>query len=150
MLWLIAVFLIFVNNTAGLRYIDVGNRNKFPIWIETKANNNQPPLTKEIRRINSGDRTIFDIQDQGWAGRLWAKVGCDNHGKNCEFGQSVDPCPNGGCQPPAETKVEFFFPQINSRSSSYYDISLVGYIFPFFKRLHLFLIYFFPRLMVFH
>lgn len=31
------------------------------------------------------------------------------------------------CQPPAETKVDFFFLQINSQQDSYYDIGLVHF-----------------------
>ena len=126
MLWIVLIGFICVQHTTALRYIEIGNRNGFPIWIETQTNDNKPPL-KGIVRINPGDRTTYDIQDDGWAGRLWAKVGCDDNGANCEFGQSIDPCPEGGCQPPAETKVEFFFPPIGSPDASYYDISLVSY-----------------------
>lgn len=61
-------------------------------------------------------------------GRFWPKSGCDNNGINCEVGQSVSPCPQGGCQPPAETKVEFFFPPSGNGQDVWYDISLVdGY-----------------------
>lgn len=37
----------------------------------------------------------------------------------------------GGCHPPAETKVEFFFPQINAAQDSFYDISLVRAVYSF-------------------
>lgn len=117
---------IFIGQTAGLRYIQVKNSNSFPIWIETEPNDNQPELTNEIVKIETGSNTKYDIQDSGWGGRLWAKVGCDKNGVNCEFGQSVDPCNEGGCQPPSETKVEFFFSEISSSDDSYYDISLVS------------------------
>lgn len=123
---LIVFALIFVAHTNGLRYIKVGNSNSFPIWIETQANSNQPALTSAIVQINPGSNKIYDIKDSGWGGRLWAKVGCDKNGANCASGQSVAPCPSGGCQPPAETKVEFFFPSISSPDDSYYDISLVS------------------------
>lgn len=127
MWWLMfVVFVCAIEYTGGLRFIEVGNNNSFPIWIETKSNDNQPPLKNEIVQINPNDRTKFDIQDSGWAGRLWPKVGCDGSGANCEFGQSIDPCPAGGCQVPSETKVEFFFPAINSPDAAYYDISLVS------------------------
>lgn len=44
------------------------------------------------------------------------------------MGQSDPPCPSGGCQPPADTKVEFFFPPINNGEQVWYDVSLVdGY-----------------------
>lgn len=64
-------------------------------------------------------------------GRFWPKSGCDHTGHNCEAGQSVDPCNPGGCDPPAETKVEFFFPPVNDPYDVWYDVSLVdGYSLP--------------------
>lgn len=111
------------------RNIEVGNRNGFPIWIQTLTNNNGPPLTNEIVRLNAGERKSFSIRDEGWAGRIWPKTGCDQNGANCAFGQSVPPCPSGGCHPPADTKVEFFFPHINSPEVAFYDISLVSQLF---------------------
>lgn len=126
MLWFTFIALFCINCIAGLRTIDIGNQNGFPIWIQTQPNDGKPPLRNgEIVLVNPGERTTYDIDDAGWGGRLWAKVGCDESGANCEFGQSVDPCPSGGCQPPAETKVEFFFPPMDSPDASYYDISLV-------------------------
>ena len=73
----------------------------------------------------------FQIPTSGWAGRFWPKTGCDNSGYNCEFGDSVPPCPVGGCQPPADTKVEFNFPPQPPNQDSWYDVSLVdGYSLP--------------------
>lgn len=85
-------------------------------------------------------------------GRFWPKSGCDGSGHNCEVGQSVDPCNPGklkffflvfvrcsnefhssigGCDPPAETKVEFFFPPAGDPGDVWYDVSLVdGYSLP--------------------
>lgn len=64
-------------------------------------------------------------------GRFWPKTGCDGGGQNCETGQSVSPCGRNGCDPPAETKVEFFFPPAGDRNNVWYDISLVdGYSLP--------------------
>lgn len=61
-------------------------------------------------------------------GRFWPKTGCDSNGFNCEVGQSVPPCGPTGCSPPAETKVEFFFPPVGDGNNVWYDISLVdGY-----------------------
>ena len=74
---------------------------------------------------------IYRIPDFGWAGRFWPKTGCDGTGYNCEFGDSVPPCPVGGCHPPADTKVEFNFPSQPPSQDSWYDISLVdGYSLP--------------------
>lgn len=77
--------------------------------------------------------TTFTIPDSGWAGRFWPKIECDNTGQNCAVGQSVAPCPSAGCQPPADTKVEFFYPPINDPQNRnvWYDVSLVdGYSLP--------------------
>jgi len=59
-------------------------------------------------------------------------MGCDGSGQNCQVGQSVPPCPSGGCQPPSDTKVEFFFPSASDNGNQvWYDISLVdGYSLP--------------------
>lgn len=108
------------------RVIEVGNRNNFAIWIETLTNNNGPPLSNEVIRLNPGGKHTYNVRDEGWAGRLWPKIGCDQRGANCQFGQSIPPCPRNGCQPPADTKVEFYFPQKNSPKPSFYDISLVS------------------------
>lgn len=130
MLWIVLTVLLYSVQLVELRrYIQVGNRNNFPIWIETLTNNNAAPLSNEIVRINPGGRVKYQIRNEGWAGRLWPKIGCDQNGANCEFGQSLPPCPSGGCHPPADTKVEFFFPRQNSPDNSFYDISLVCSIF---------------------
>ncbi|XP_031635191.1 uncharacterized protein LOC116348351 [Contarinia nasturtii] len=125
----IVAFVCAIKCTIGLRYIKVVNNNNFPIWIESFSNNGQPPLrNNEAVLINPSQAEIFNIEDSGWAGRLWAKFGCDGDGTNCEIGQSVAPCPSNGCQPPSDTKVEFFFPPIGDPKDAYYDISLVdGY-----------------------
>lgn len=81
-----------------------------------------------MAKLNPGEHTKYDIDDDGWAGRLWPKTGCDDDGNNCEFGQSIYPCPDDGCHPPAETRVEFFLPPMDVSQDSYYDISFVdGY-----------------------
>lgn len=127
---MLAIALIVLCCTAQVvelrRNIEVGNRNGFPIWIQTLTNNNGPPLVNGVIRLNPGESRLLRIRDEGWAGRIWPKTGCDKNGENCAFGQSIPPCPAGGCQPPADTKVEFYFPRINSPEVSFYDISLVS------------------------
>lgn len=129
MLWRIAIFVLFVHGTVALRSIKVRNRYNHPIWIQTQGNNGHPALLNgQIKRLDVGAEFEYKIVDGGWAGRLWPKTGCQANGQNCEFGQSIAPCPAGGCHPPAETKVEFFFPPNGNQKASYYDISLVdGY-----------------------
>ena len=74
---------------------------------------------------------ITKIPGDGWAGRFWPKINCEESGDECEFGQSSPPCPAQGCQPPADTKVEFYFPSQPPTEDSWYDISLVdGYSLP--------------------
>lgn len=128
LLWIVlAAFLM--QFAAGERYVKIGNRNTFPIWIQTQPNTGQPHIRNgRIVKLNPNDCTKYYISDAGWSGRFWPKVGCNRNGENCEFGQSIEPCPACGCQPPAETKLEFFFPPVNSSIASYYDISLIdGY-----------------------
>lgn len=126
MWWLMFVAMLCVQHTVGLRYIEVTNKNNYRIWIETLTNNQGPPLKQGVTVLEPKAKIKYDIPDAGWAGRLWPKTGCDAGGANCEIGQSMPPCPPTGCQPPAETKVEFFFPAIGSNEDSFYDISLVG------------------------
>lgn len=84
-----------------------------------------------VTRMEQNARVTFTIPDSGWAGRFWPKTECDSNGQNCAVGQSVAPCPSTGCQPPAHTKVEFFYPPINNANTVWYDISLVdGYSLP--------------------
>ncbi len=113
-------------NVSGERSITFVNRCNYPIWM-----NPFPTVGNGIQRLEQNARTIYNIPDSGWKGRFWPKTECDGNGQNCAVGQSVPPCPSGGCQPPAETKVEFFFPTMNDRNSVWYDISLVdGYSLP--------------------
>lgn len=115
-----------VVDVSGARSIAFVNRCNYPIWISAF-----PTVGNGIQRIEPKARTIYNIPDSGWKGRMWPKTGCDGNGQNCAVGQSIPPCPPNGCQPPAETKVEFFFPVINDRNAVWYDISLVdGYSLP--------------------
>lgn len=121
--------LFVVHGIVAQRYIEVKNRHRRPIWIQTQGNRGHAALLNDqIVKLNAGESYTYDITDGGWAGRLWPKTGCDGNGENCEFGQSIPRCPAGGCHPPAETKVEFFFPSNGNPADAYYDISLVdGY-----------------------
>lgn len=47
------------------------------------------------------------------------------------MGQSLPPCPPDGCQPPADTKVEFTLHSLSDSRAAWYDVSLVdGYSIP--------------------
>ena len=95
---------------ASGRQIAFTNRCSHPIWISPLTNADGPPLAEGIQRLEAGARFTYQIPDAGWGGRFWPKQGCDGSGHNCEVGQSMPPCLANGCDPPAETKVEFHFP----------------------------------------
>jgi len=114
----------------GGRSLSVNNNCPSPVWVASTSNHGSSPLPDGLVKLDGGQSHTFNIPPEGWAGRLWPKTGCDGSGYNCAIGDSVPPCPEGGCQPPAETKVEFLWPAAGA-GSSWYDISLVdGYSLP--------------------
>jgi len=116
---------------AQRRSIEFTNRCPHDIWIAPLTNNQGPSLPEGIVRLANGGVRAYSIPDAGWGGRFWPKTGCDGNGQNCEMGQSVPPCNAGGCDPPAETKVEFHFPPAGNSDDVWYDVSLVdGYSLP--------------------
>lgn len=106
--------LLVLAYLAGIqgRTIEFHNRCDHDVWVQPLTNAQGPPLGGGIQRLNIGGYYTYQIPDAGWGGRFWPKINCDSSGNDCEFGQSIDPCPAGGCHPPAETKVEFFFPPL--------------------------------------
>ena len=111
--------------------LTVQNNCAFTTWLATTPNFQIDPLPDGTVQLNSGQRYVYNIPNQGWAGRFWPKTGCDSAGTNCNFGDSAPPCPANGCQPPADTKIEFNFPPQPPNQDSWYDISLVdGYSLP--------------------
>lgn len=115
----------------GARTITVNNRCKHTIWIQN-LDEKHAAVLGGVRKLDSNQNVVLNVPDSGWiGGRIWPKVGCNNNGEGCAWGQSIAPCGKNGCQPPAETKVEFFYPPINDPRTIYYDISLVdGYSLP--------------------
>lgn len=114
----------------AIRQITFKNRCHRKIWISPLTNANGAPIGN-IRQLNTNAKTTYNIPDSGWGGRFWPKTECDRNGQNCKVGQSMPPCPPKGCQAPAETKVEFFFPRSGQSANVWYDISLVdGYSLP--------------------
>jgi hypothetical protein len=113
---------------AQQRTIKFQNRCDQDIWISPLTNAQGPELAPGVARLNRGAQITYNIPNAGWGGRFWPKMGCDGSGHNCEVGQSMPPCLPTGCDPPAETKVEFFFAPLNNGQDVWYDISLVdGY-----------------------
>lgn len=111
--------------------LSVYNNCPYTTWLATTPNFGISPLPEGTVTLGSRQRYVYQIPSGGWAGRFWPKTGCDQSGTNCEFGDSAPPCPSTGCQPPADTKIEFNFPAQPPTSDSWYDISLVdGYSLP--------------------
>jgi len=127
---LLSVVLVVVLSLVGIhtRQINFTNKCGYPLWVNPLTNAQGPPLAGGIHKLTNGASFAYQIPDKGWGGRFWPKSGCNANGQQCEVGQSVDPCGATGCDPPAETKVEFFFPPINDPNAVWYDVSLVdGY-----------------------
>ncbi len=100
-----------------------------PIWI---AHSDNLPGAQNVR-LNKGEALDFAVPDGGLnAVRVWPKIGCDNSGHNCTIGESVAPCPAGGCQPPIDSKFEASFAPKGGAAATWYNLSQVdGYTLPF-------------------
>lgn len=117
--------------TFGDRTIRVKNHCSHELWISPLTSSNGPPLSDGFPYLAPNEHHVFRIPDSGWEGRIWPKTGCNEDGQACAVGQSIAPCDPSGCPPPAETKIEFFFPPVDEDHSVWYDISLVdGYTLP--------------------
>ncbi len=116
--------------------ITIENQCSFAVWVKALDNAGSPPLRPEdnLVRLDQGQSHVYGIPDGGWGGQFRPKFDCDENGNNCRSGQSLPPCPTDPppyniCEPPAETKVEFFFPFPDTPiQKPFFDISLVdGY-----------------------
>lgn len=125
------LLLALVSIVLANRRITFNNRCGVPVWVNPLTSDNGPSLSGGIKRLAPNAQTYYSIPNSGWKGRFWPKTGCDGNSQNCKVGQSIPPCPAGGCQPPAETKIEFFYPPVGDTRTIYYDVSLVdGYTQP--------------------
>jgi hypothetical protein len=109
--------------------VNVINQCPMDVWLASQPNANFPELPDGVVRLAAKTGTHgYTMPQAGWAGRFWPKTGCDSSGQNCATGQAIPPCPPQGCQPPADTKIEFFFGPAGGTERPYYDVSLVdGY-----------------------
>jgi Thaumatin family len=136
LLGLLSLLLLSINPQSAIAQehtirLSVTNQCNFPVWMATIPNANIAPLADGTVKLSQGQSHNYSIPRSGWAGRFWPKVGCDSHGMNCEAGEAIPPCPPSGCQPPADTKVEINFPNLDSQIQAWYNISLVdGYSLP--------------------
>ncbi|AKT40334.1 RICIN domain-containing protein [Chondromyces crocatus] len=114
-------------NPNGPRTLTIINNCSQPIWI---AHNVQ--ATQNVR-LNKGASFVYNVPDGGInATRFWPKTGCNANGLNCTIGDSVAPCPQGGCQPPIESKFEATFAAKGAAAQTWYNLSQVdGYTLPF-------------------
>jgi hypothetical protein len=107
----------------------VTNHCAQPVWIALSDN---VPDDNDVL-LTQGQSRDYAIPDGGLSAmRAWPKTGCDGSGRNCAIGQSVAPCPAGGCQPPVESKFEASFAPSGSAAATWYNLSQVdGYTLPF-------------------
>ena len=118
--------------------LKVVNKCKFPVWMEQQQISGAPRIVM-IRRNKSHTYNIDSAGDAST--RIWAKTGCDrkgaDKGQNCNVGQTIKPCPDGGCQPAIDSLLEATWacvgPGCDVKSAkTFYDTSQVdGYTYPF-------------------
>ncbi|PRP89197.1 putative carbohydrate binding domain [Planoprotostelium fungivorum] len=85
------------------------------LYIEGRMGAQGQPLpghSTTFTRVDPGQSVSFDIPATGaQSTRFWAKYGCDDNGRNCLIGDSMQywpdgGCPLGGCQPPIDSLFE--------------------------------------------
>lgn len=123
-----------VPEKAKVNSLSVKNSCKYTIWMQQQNIASAP----EIVKLKSGKSYTYAIDPAGNASaRVWPKKGCDKNGQNCKIGQTIPPCPAGGCQPAIDSLVEGTFACVAhgcdvSTATSFYDVSQVdGYTLPF-------------------
>ncbi|CAE8734824.1 unnamed protein product [Polarella glacialis] len=132
----------------------VNGCNDSSLWIAHEAGAKVGPGGQDLK-IEPGGVLLFPTPNGLSATRYWAKMGCDEHGSNCQLGDSGGPgeaCiknPVTGdidysrCAPPVDTKFEATFGQHGlpcnpkaeggkeMKGCDYIDLSLVdGYTLP--------------------
>lgn len=114
----------------------VTNRCSENLYIE---HNLPPSLSPNNIKLNPGQSCDLNIPDAGLPStRFWAKRFCNESGFDCAIGQSEEPCPESGCAPPLDTKMEATWAPISCADTdgtaacvSWADVSLVdGYSLP--------------------
>lgn len=99
----------------------VKNAGLKTIWIDNIN------LNESLIKLGPNEYHDYNIPDSGLkSARVWARTGCKEDGTDCDTGQSMNPCPKDGCQPPFESKAEFTFAPINNKNDkTFYNISFV-------------------------
>jgi len=106
--------------------VTITNNCPVDVWVASQPNAGSSDLPDGVVKLASkGGSHGYSMPAEGWAGRFWPKTGCDSQGQACSTGQALPPCPSQGCQPPADTKIEFFFGPEGGTKRPFYDVSLV-------------------------
>ncbi|PRP86477.1 hypothetical protein PROFUN_05259 [Planoprotostelium fungivorum] len=93
-----------------------------PLFMEARMGGQGSPLPGQsgttrnptFRRLPAGGKLEYNIPNEGAEGtRFWAKYGCDESGRNCLIGDSMQywpqppgGCPDGGCHIPIDSLFE--------------------------------------------
>ncbi|KAJ8935268.1 hypothetical protein NQ314_012910, partial [Rhamnusium bicolor] len=107
-----------------VRAVDFQIRNNGPtVWAGIQGNPGHPHLRNGGFVLNHGQTVSINAPDN-WAGRFWARTGCDANTKHCltgDCGNKLE-CNGAGGTPPA-TLAEITLK--GSSGLDFYDISLV-------------------------
>jgi len=80
----------------------ITNKCQQTLWIQQSA----MPYEAKVQRIEPGAHYTYSIPNKGLPStRFTPKVGCDDDGNSCDV-QSLQPCPEEGCDLPIDTKFE--------------------------------------------
>ncbi|MET0154675.1 MAG: thaumatin family protein [Rickettsiales bacterium] len=112
---------------APTSVLSVVNYCAYDVWVEQQNLNGAPRVTPVIK-ANGGTYDYKLSPDiLNIAVRFWPKSGCDANGDNCAVGQSSAPCPNGGCTPTIDSKLEVGW----EATQTWFNLSMVdGYTIP--------------------
>ncbi|CAL8128829.1 unnamed protein product [Orchesella dallaii] len=123
-----ALAIIVPSFVDGARQIKFTNKCDKSIWISPLSHPFGLQLTPDTKKLENGKDFSYQIPDEGWTGKFWPRIGCDEKGDNCQVGSSVPFCSLKKCDPSADTKVLFHFPQINNGKEVIYYLNLMeGY-----------------------
>jgi hypothetical protein len=129
--WLViavALAAALTTTAADASKLVVRNLCTATVWMEQL---NVPDAPK-VARIASGRQRTYKIPmgKAVEATRWWPKTGCDETGENCKIGQSIGPCPAGGCAPPIDSKFEATW-CVGDSCETFFNLSAVdGYTLP--------------------
>ena len=134
--------VVITDAPSKVERLTIQNACDYDIWIQQ----DNIPNYDSLILMKSGESISIQIPEEGLAStRLWPKKDCDDSGNNCKVGQSSPPCPDNGCAPPVDSKLEVTWgctledksscaktPQGDVMYDTWWDSSAAdGYTFPF-------------------